>query len=107
MYKAPVYIVAYLDLRTQVLKKEYHGLEELFGVETVSAALQNIALASVSLGLGTCWVGVTSFIEKKLNEVLNSPDRCKLVALMPLGYPSEEVKSRPRKKTLKEVTKII
>jgi len=107
MYRAPVYIVAYLDLRAQALKEEYRELEELFGVETVSAALENIALTAVSLGLGTCWIGVTNFIEKKLNAILNPPDGCKLIALMPLGYPTEEVKPRSRKKTLEAVTKII
>lgn len=107
MYKAPAYVVAYLDLRTRAIKEEYRNLEEFWGIETVSAALENVALAAVALRLATCWIGVINLVEEKLNALLTPPDGCKLVALMSIGYPSEETKPRPRTKTLNEVTKII
>ncbi|RLG49637.1 MAG: hypothetical protein DRO00_09755, partial [Thermoproteota archaeon] len=57
MYRAPIYVAAFLKLSNKGLKKDYSDIEELWGVESVSAALENISLAATALGLGTCWIG--------------------------------------------------
>ncbi|MEM3703863.1 MAG: nitroreductase family protein [Candidatus Bathyarchaeia archaeon] len=61
----------------------------------VALALQNLALAAHSLGLGTLHVG--AFDAKKAAEILNVPNGVSVVELMPLGYPMEAPKATRRK----------
>ncbi len=63
-------------------------------------ALEHIALVATELGLGTCWIG--AFDENKVKELLNIPEKLRVVALMPVGYPGESPGPRPRKE-LKEI----
>jgi len=52
-----------------------------------SRAMQNMVLAAWSLGIGSCWV--TNFYEDGVKELLEAPQRMKLVTVMPFGYPIE------------------
>ncbi len=106
MYRAPVYVVAYLRVSRRGLREDYSEIENAWGIESVSAAIENISLAATALGLGTCWVGVVNFLEDEFNEVLRPPDGCKLIAVLPLGIPLKETNPRPRKE-LREVVKWI
>jgi nitroreductase len=58
-------------------------------------AVDHMALQAVEEGLGTCWIG--AFDEKKVKEILGIPDNVRVVALLPLGYPSEIPGNTPRK----------
>lgn len=58
-------------------------------------AVDHMTLAAVEEGLGTCWIG--AFHEKKVREILNIPDNIRVVALLPLGYPSAIPDPTPRK----------
>ncbi len=58
-------------------------------------AVDHMTLAAVEEGLGTCWIG--AFDEKKVKEILNIPDHVRVVALLPLGYPSSVPPPAPRK----------
>jgi len=49
------------------------------------------------LGIGSCWIG--AFDEKKVKELLNIPDKWKVVALVTLGYPAEQPKQKNKKPT--------
>jgi nitroreductase len=51
----------------------------------VAIAMDHIALAATSLGLGTCWIG--SFDEGLVKQILDIPSEVRVVQLMPLGYP--------------------
>ncbi len=106
MYRAPVYIAAFLRLDKVGLRKDYSEIEELWGIESVSAAIENISLAATALGLGTCWIGVVNFLEDEFNNVLKPPEGCKLIAILPLGRPLKQSNPRPRKK-LDEVVRIV
>ena len=55
----------------------------------VSIAMQNIVLAAVGKGLGTCWIG--SFDERLVKELLKIPERFKVVALLAMGYPRKKL----------------
>lgn len=59
------------------------------GVVDVSIAMDHITLKAAEEGLGTCWVG--AFEQEEVKEILNIPEGCKVVALMPIGYPEEEL----------------
>lgn len=66
----------------------------------LAIAVDHITLQAVELGLGTCWIG--AFYQDQVREILKIPDDCKVVALLPVGYPatSGELKNR---KSLKEI----
>ena len=61
----------------------------------LAIAMTNITLAAQALGLGTCWIG--GFDQDAAREVLQIPDKYKIVELMPLGYPVEHPPARDRK----------
>jgi nitroreductase len=58
-------------------------------------AMENLALAAHSLGLGTVHVGL--FDAKKAEAVLGVPEGFCVVEMTPLGYPDGEAKAPPRK----------
>ena len=106
MYWAPIYVAAYIDMRSPRLIPELRELEELMAVQSLAAAIENMILAAHAMGLGAVWLGVPLLIEKRFNEVLQPPPGCRLQAVIALGYPAEEPKPRPRK-PLSEVVKFV
>lgn len=64
-------------------------------VVDVAIAVDHMTLAAFSLGLGTCWIG--AFYEDQVKEILGVPESVRVVALLPLGYPSESPRATPRK----------
>ena len=62
-------------------------------VEDGTTATQNMALAAQSVGLGTSWIGVFSLhdeknsTERKLKEILEIPQKWRLISILPLGLP--------------------
>ena len=63
----------------------------------VTIAMDHMTLKATEEGLGTCWVG--AFDQEEVKNILNIPDGCKVVALLPIGYPEEglEVLYKDRK----------
>ncbi|NLX62181.1 MAG: nitroreductase [Tissierellia bacterium] len=61
----------------------------------LSIATAYMILEAYEQGLGTCWLG--SFDEEKVKEILDIPDKVRVVAITPLGYPDEDPAPRPRK----------
>jgi nitroreductase len=66
-------------------------------------ATQNMVLAAWSLGIGSCWV--TNFYEDGVKDLLDVPQRMKLVTVMPFGYPAEP--RTKRKKIRKPISEIV
>ncbi|PIP11906.1 MAG: nitroreductase [bacterium (Candidatus Stahlbacteria) CG23_combo_of_CG06-09_8_20_14_all_40_9] len=66
----------------------------------VAIAVDHMTLQAEELGLGTCWIG--AFYQEKVKEILKIPDRYKVVALLPLGYPTHPCGEKHRK-TLEEI----
>lgn len=94
---APVVIVAcaevgksgYFEGKTATDKGDYWYMFD------VALAMQNLALAARSLGLGTVYVGL--FDAKKVASILEVPPGFCVVAMTPLGYPEQEPKTSPRR----------
>jgi nitroreductase len=63
--------------------------------EQVMIAVAYMTLEAVNQGLGTCWVGAMS--PKDAHQVMDLPNNLFVQALIPLGYPDEDSKPRPRK----------
>lgn len=66
----------------------------------LAIALDHITLAAVQEDLGTCWVG--AFSQEEVKKILNIPEKCRVVALMPLGTPYD-IPSVKTRKSLKEL----
>jgi nitroreductase len=54
----------------------------------VAISMEHLVLAATNLGLGTCWIG--GFNEMEVKKILKIPEKIKVVAMTPVGYPSEE-----------------
>jgi len=52
----------------------------------LAIALDHLSLVAAAEGLGTCWIG--AFDEKKIKSLLEIPKNVKVVAMMPVGYPT-------------------
>jgi len=93
---APVVIVACAELE----KAGYSGGKPITNkgdwyMFDVALAMQNLALAAHSLGLGTVIIGAMD--AKKAASILEVPEGFCVVGMTPLGYPDQEGKVRPRK----------
>lgn len=77
-----------------------------FAIDT-TCAIQNLLLASRSLGLGACWVAVydphNPSYENHVRTVLKVPSNLRIIAMIPIGYPDEKAGLR----TLREMSKIL
>ncbi|NMB97546.1 MAG: nitroreductase, partial [Clostridiaceae bacterium] len=88
--EAPVIIVACGTEPTSIMKcGQYRYTVDL------SIAVSYITLAAYEQGLGTCWIG--AFDENAVKELLNIPEKVRVVAITPLGYPTAIPRPRSRK----------
>jgi nitroreductase len=84
---APVAVVGFADTKSLLTGK--------WAVVDTTIAMQNMVIAALTFGIGSCWVGACS--EKELKALLKVPDKWKFVGLVTLGYPSEQPRSRKKK----------
>jgi nitroreductase len=59
-------------------------------------SMEHIILAAAEKGLGTCWIG-GQYDEPKIKETLGIPNNIRVVALTPIGYPTETPGPKNRK----------
>jgi nitroreductase len=81
---APVVIVGCADVNSLLTGK--------WAIVDATISMQNMVIASWTLGVGSCWLG--DFNEKKVKELLRIPGKWKVVALVTLGYPDEQPKQK-------------
>ena len=60
----------------------------------VAIAINQMTLAAIELGLGTCWIG--AFDEPAARKLLGIPDEIPIVELLPLGYPADSPRPKNR-----------
>lgn len=72
------------------------SVSEAFWVQDCSAATENILLAAIGMGLGTCWLGVhpRAARESEVRELLGLPQRIAPLCLIAVGHPAEEKPAR-------------
>ncbi len=73
--------VAYIIVLTNNKKTK------LSGISDAAAAIENILLASLEEGIGSCWLG--SIEREPLQKLLDIPDYCPIDSVIALGYPHE------------------
>ncbi len=72
-------------------------------LQDASAAMQNMMIAAVEKGLGSCWVRAYDNKNRKwVEDLLKAPREMQLMTVLAMGY-HEEKSSIPRKKELKEI----
>ncbi|MCK4665141.1 nitroreductase family protein [Candidatus Dependentiae bacterium] len=67
----------------------------LFCLQDTAAAIENILLTAVALGLGACWVG--AYYEEAVKQHLNIPEGVRPVALVPIGRTRSKSKPPPKR----------
>ena len=74
--------VVFIPLTDPRIHADYHQSD------TALATMQFMIMAH-SLGLGTCWAGVInkSLIENEIKQMLNIPEKLRVLALVAVGYP--------------------
>lgn len=100
---APLYIVACAD-KSQSWKRSADNKDH--GNIDVAIAVTHLMLKATELGLGTCWV--CNFDASVLTDALNLDNVLEPVAIIPIGYPAENVSfetEQPKKrKSIEEFT---
>ncbi|EGT4879276.1 nitroreductase family protein [Clostridioides difficile] len=96
MKQAPVTIFILNILGKSPLEKlsPEERFYEMANMQSIGAAIQNMSLTAVELGLGSLWICDVYFAYRELCEWLNIDSQ--LVAAISLGYPDEEPSRRPR-----------
>lgn len=101
---APTVIVILADPARSNEKYGERGAQ-LYCLQDTAAAAQNILLAADGLGIAGCWVG--AFDERKVQEAVEAPPRLRAIAMICLGYSSEQSKQVKERLRLNDVTKFI
>jgi nitroreductase len=76
----PVAYVVVLVNKAQTLEK--------WTAHDSGAAIENMILAALSKGIGTCWIG--SLNRESISELLNIPKEYNVDSVLALGYPDEQ-----------------
>lgn len=89
-FGAPVVLLICYDKST-VWKNKTNGT--IGGDVDASIVTTHMMLQAAELGLGTTWVG--GFNHQKTRELFDIPEYLVPVAMLPVGYPAEDVKPHP------------
>lgn len=87
-WNAPVIMIIFYDKEISYKRDKYDNKE--FGDIDTSIVTTHMMLETQNLGLGTTWIG--SFDPQKIIETYNVPNNLIPVAILPIGYPSEDIK---------------
>lgn len=83
---APVLIVVCsYDKDLQIM---YRDKADMFSIQNVAAAIQNMLLKANSLSIDSCWVG--SYNDDRIKSILKIPDEVRIDAIITLGYGAEK-----------------
>lgn len=88
---APVIMIVCYDKNVS-WKRKYDNKDE--GVVDAAIVTTHMMLEIEALGLGTTWIG--SFDPEKVRDVYHIPENLEIVALLPVGYKSEDAKPSER-----------
>jgi len=62
----------------------------------LAIAVEHMVLTAVEEGLGTCWIG--AFNQDEVKEILEIPEKYRVVALLPVGFPADQAGPKSRKR---------
>ena len=90
--EAPVIIATCVNLKRAFAR---YGSGELTRTNVLmdgAAAIENLLLTAVDLGLAACWV--SGFDQEEMAAILKIPEGMKVLALIPVGY-SDRIPGKP------------
>lgn len=91
-------------LKLERLKKgQVKLLHSHIEIQSVAAAVENLLLAATEKGYGTCWMCGPLIAAPALEKVLKIEEPWKLMALIPVGIPNQELKP----KTVKKIDEVL
>jgi nitroreductase len=67
----------------------------------VAIAIDHLTLAAADLGLGTCWI--CAFQAALCHKLLELENHYEVIALVPLGYPTDDAASAKSRKMMEEI----
>jgi nitroreductase len=100
------YMSSGLLVRMGYNEKEAMRLRPDPGLQSVSAAIQNMLLAAHALGYGSCWMTGPLVAQEAFERLLGYGKDRFIAALLPMGMPDEDPPARNRK-PLSEIVKMI
>jgi nitroreductase len=80
-------------------------LRPLPGLQSVSAAIEHMLLATHALGYGSCWMTGPLVAQEAFGKLLEYGTELSIAALLPVGVPDEDPPARSRK-PLEEIVKL-
>jgi 5,6-dimethylbenzimidazole synthase len=98
LLQAPVNLVVSGDprfMRVSIMHGVDSQIEQFSFLGSVSLAIQNMLLAAQCLGLGS--VVFTDTYPDKVKSILNIPDPLKVICILPIGFPAEQLEVRYRR----------
>lgn len=86
-------------LKLEGLKKgQFEPLQSYVEIQSVAAAVENLLLSATEKGYGTCWMCGPLIAASALEKILQVEKLWKLMALIPMGIPNQELKPKMVKK---------
>jgi nitroreductase len=73
----------------------YQNIDEIVDTQSVGAAIQNMLLAALELGIGSLWICDVFYAYEELCGWLG--EQGEMIAAVSFGYPAENPPARPRK----------
>jgi len=100
---APLVVVACADME----RISHYGArgKNLYVIQDVAVAVENMMLQAHELGLGSTWVG--AFDEAAVSGILDLPEWLVPMAVVPVGYPAGKPPSAPRRLEIDEIVTVI
>lgn len=97
---ASIVLIIFANLEESAKRYGERG-RELYAIQDATIFASYIQLLAKNYGLDSCWVG--AFDENKLKKFLGlTNNNLRPIAIIPIGYSSEE-KERPPRKNLKNI----
>jgi len=86
--------------------EEIRRLRPLPGLQSVSAAVENMLLAVHALGYGSCWMTGPLVAQEAFGKLLGYGKEASIIALLPVGLPDEGPPARNRR-ALGDIIRVI
>ena len=100
--QAPVIAVFVIEKATLIAQIGGSIKNQEYPYYDIGIAAAHFCLQATELGLGTCMIGW--FDEKKIQKLLNIPEKRKVGLVITLGYPPDDYKLRKKiRKPVKEI----
>lgn len=68
----------------------------LFGIQDAALLAENMVIAAESLGMGSCFLGMTPYRAERIQKQYKLPKRVFPLVELVMGYPAETYPTRPR-----------